>query len=1386
MLGRMVSSVPNGSELSQERFDEAEEFLKFIRSFRDEAGDLKYRTRLEQAIASGSKSLIIDFDDILQFNRELGSRIVKNPIEVLPELEKHTRPELASIDPVYASKLKRFNIRIRGLPERISLRGIKTEHLNTLVAVEGIVVRSTPVKSLLVVGRFACKKCGERQDVVQSGDMLKYPTACIEPSCARRGSGTFELLESESEFVDVQEIRLQERPEDLPAGQLPRTADIHVFDDMVDVARPGDRVTLVGIVIGEAEYHPFRGRYRTFNLKLQCNYMEVAGLEEEDITITQEEEKEFIKMSKDPWLFKKLVASVAPSIFGLEDEKEAIILQMLGGNAKELPDGVRIRGDINVFLIGDPGCLVADERIVLGNGAIVKIGQLGKEHLQPLDIQVLTGEGGGRRARATTFHVYHDQPILEIITESGKSIKGTYNHPVLVVTKKDFSTRREWRRLDELKIGDRVAITSGFPCTITAYIETGFEQIKRGHHGPKFKGRLPKYVTPEFASFCGYMLGGGWVCNDGYRFGFVVAEQGSDILPLLLTMVENLFGIKGSLSKRVGSNRKVQLTYVYLSNKDIAANLSFLKQKRVPDIIFRSGNEVASAFLKWLYEADGCIISKGPRRRAISLKSNDLELLRDVQMLLLRFGIHSRIVGNALMIRRGNDIMNFGNRIGFASKKKIEVMRELMEDARTFRGYNNQRSERIVKIVRHGRADVYDIEVPKSHRFIANGIISHNTAKSQLLKYVQKIAPRGLYTSGRGTTAAGLTATAVRERVGGFVLEAGALVLADRGIAAIDEFEKMRPEDRVAIHEAMEQQSYHPSVEISLANGRRVRIGKYVDSMFRKFGSKKISGINCEILSPPIHDELYSFNFESGSIERLQIDRVSRHVAPNLFVSIKYSNGRSILVTPEHPVFVFRDGSLTTVPAIDVRKGELVPAPKITIADHHVSHLSLAQPSINPQEENVVLPAQLTPSFTAILGYMVGAFLRGFSLGGARATTREGCHSGLLAADIFLDKSNEQPKEIGIISECSSILKSKLAMFWSLRKLHALNPLKKGSELVGRDAQLGQIRHAEAETRRSDTWRLPKLESNLKLLRVVEVRQIPNAGRHRTDWVYDVTVEPTHNFLSQGVLLHNTCSVAKGGIVATLNARTAILAAANPSLGRYDPNKLFVENVNLPPTILSRFDLIFVLKDVPDEDTDRRLANHILGYHRIGLSTSPDIIDQTKLRKYLSYCKKVRPKLTQEAADRLNDFFLEMRRLSSGGQAPIAITPRQLESLVRLSEARAKSFLRNEVLVEDAEAAIALMKKSLIQAGMDVETGQIDVDTLMTGKSKSTRDKMGKLLDLVAKLESSYGSANLDELENLAEKEGLDKHDFGRLISAMLREGLLYSPDEQSVKRARR
>jgi replicative DNA helicase Mcm len=123
----------------------------------------------------------------------------------------------------------------------------------------------------------------------------------------------------------------------------------------------------------------------------------------------------------------------------------------------------------------------------------------------------------------------------------------------------------------------------------------------------------------------------------------------------------------------------------------------------------------------------------------------------------------------------------------------------------------------------------------------------------------------------------------------------------------------------------------------------------------------------------------------------------------------------------------------------------------------------------------------------------------------------------------------------------------------------------------------------------------------------------------------------------------HTVSVAKGGIVATLNARTAILAAANPSLGRYEPHRSVAENISLPVTILSRFDLIFVLRDVPDKESDGKMAAHILEIHRKGVSPVEPPIAPELLRKYVSYAKAVKPVLGKDALLRLSDFYLSRR-----------------------------------------------------------------------------------------------------------------------------------------------
>jgi replicative DNA helicase Mcm len=264
-----------------------------------------------------------------------------------------------------------------------------------------------------------------------------------------------------------------------------------------------------------------------------------------------------------------------------------------------------------------------------------------------------------------------------------------------------------------------------------------------------------------------------------------------------------------------------------------------------------------------------------------------------------------------------------------------------------------------------------------------------------------------------------------------------------------------------------------------------------------------------------------------------------------------------------------------------------------------------------------------------------------------------------------------------------------------------------------------------------------------------------------------------------------TVSVAKGGIVATLNARTSVLAAANPALGRYDPYKLIAENINLPVTILSRFDLIFVVRDVPDIDLDAKMSEHILTLHRKGANPEEIPISQDLLRKYISYAKRVEPILSDEAEKELREFYLKMRSVSgSSSDSPIAITPRQLEALVRLSEARARVYLRDKVSIEDARAVIRLMNASLQDVGIDTTTGKTDIDIIMTGKSKSLRDAMALIRTAIADLEKETGTVEETELyETLSKKSGIEEDLAKKVVSQLLKEGLIYSPKPGHLKR---
>jgi|MDTB01.1.fsa_nt_gb DNA replication licensing factor MCM4 len=237
------------------------------------------------------------------------------------------------------------------------------------------------------------------------------------------------------------------------------------------------------------------------------------------------------------------------------------------------------------------------------------------------------------------------------------------------------------------------------------------------------------------------------------------------------------------------------------------------------------------------------------------------------------------------------------------------------------------------------------------------------------------------------------------------------------------------------------------------------------------------------------------------------------------------------------------------------------------------------------------------------------------------------------------------------------------------------------------------------------------------------------------DKMSDMTRAILHEAMEQ-----QTISIAKSGIVCTLNARTSILASANPVESRYNPRRSVVENIQLPPTLLSRFDLIYLILDKADSEKDRRLAQHLVGLYFEEPKLPENNIDQTLLRDYIAYSRRfVHPKISEEASRELIEQYLQMRRMGSNAKT-ITATPRQLESLIRISEAIARMKWSEVVTRADVMEAVRLMRVATQTAATDPRTGTIDMDMITTGIAVSDRDMLSKLTDEMRDMLMSGGA----------------------------------------------
>lgn len=249
---------------------------------------------------------------------------------------------------------------------------------------------------------------------------------------------------------------------------------------------------------------------------------------------------------------------------------------------------------------------------------------------------------------------------------------------------------------------------------------------------------------------------------------------------------------------------------------------------------------------------------------------------------------------------------------------------------------------------------------------------------------------------------------------------------------------------------------------------------------------------------------------------------------------------------------------------------------------------------------------------------------------------------------------------------------------------------------------------------------------------------------------FDKMSDATRSVLHE-VMEQQTLSIAKAGIITTLNARASILAAANPVGSRYNVNLPITRNIDLPPTLISRFDLVYLVLDKIDEANDRRLARHLVALY---LEDRPDtggkdILPVETLTSFISYARnRIHPVLTKEAGDALAARYVELRKVGEdprSAERRITATTRQLESMIRLSEAHARMRFASEVLVEDVEEAARLIREAAKSSATDPRTGLIDLDLINTGRSYHQRKLAGdlrrELLQLLDQLGGSGGRA---------------------------------------------
>ncbi|ELY78842.1 LAGLIDADG family homing endonuclease [Natrinema gari] len=1015
-------------------------FEQFFRNYYD--NEIK---QLAQQYPNEQRSLHVDWQDLYRFDPDLADDFINQP----EQLQRYAEEALRLYDLPIDVSLGQAHVRVRNLPETESpeIREIRARDMNSLVQVHGIVRKATDVRPKIEEAAFECQLCGTLTRVPQSSGDFQEPHEC--QGCERQGP--FRVNFDQSEFVDSQKLRVQESPEGLRGGETPQALDINIEDDITGEVTPGDHVSATGVLRLEQQGDQ-QEKSPVFDFYMEGMSVEIDEEQFEDMDITGEDKAEIVRLSSAEGIYEKMVASIAPSIYGYEQEKLSMILQLFSGVTKQLPDGSRIRGDLHMLLIGDPGtgkCVHGDTKVTLADGRTVPIRELVESNLEdpkPIDdgwydeidltVPSLQNDGSIARQRATkVWKREAPDRMYRIRTASGRELEVTPSHPLFVQREGQFSPVSA----DKLSEGQFIAAPRNLP---TERDNTLNVEFRRSQSRNAIQLELPDEWTPSLARLIGYIVAEGYVEQRDDKTGFVsITNNDREVLDDAASAMAKL-GLNTTERDPHESKDARELLcsageFVSFLNALESRLLDSSDNQCVPDPLFRATEPVRSAFLKAFIEGEGHVSES---QREITIASMSRELLENVRTLLLSVGIrsqlHDRQNGSYRLRISGDEFAKYVSEIGFITQRKqqatrqdtgtdgntnLDIVPDIGMELRRIReslsltqaecglsrstyqnyerGSRNPSRESLQRMVsafkdavpkeenssedvavtdggavergiaaleRLANGDVYwdciesidevepdydwvyDLEIDGTHNYISNGLVSHN---SQMLAYIENIAPRAVYTSGKGSSSAGLTAAAVRDDFGDgqqWSLEAGALVLADQGIAAIDELDKMRcVTGETLVHtgngiEPIRELAYESATDgsiESLENGRTIR---------------------------DVDTEVWTMTAD-GAVTKRDVLAVHEYDAPNELCEIELESGEQLATTADHPFFVLEDGKREERHAQHLSEGDWVYVPRAVpaaITDGGVSVL--------PASESGADIEHLTAAHGAILGYIAG------------------------------------------------------------------------------------------------------------------------------------------------------------------------------------------------------------------------------------------------------------------------------------------------------------------------------------------------------------------------------------------------------------------------------